>query len=157
MLSSDPFVQILREWFEAFVRRSMHNFILYARESGLSMSQIGALFRISHSASGVSDLGEELGISSAAASQMLERLVQQHFILRTEDIHDRRFKQIALTEKGRQTLKDSMFARQQWLADLSQRLSKDEKDQIQAALQILIEKTNQLEPAVKSCPDPHIP
>lgn len=153
---SDPFVQILREWFEAFVRRSMRNFILYARESGLSMSQIGALFRISHSAGGVSDLGEDLGISSAAASQMLDRLVQQHFILRTEDMHDRRFKQIALTEKGRQTLKDSLFARQNWLDDLSQRLTEPEKAQIKAALMILIEKTNQLEPAIKSCPDPQI-
>lgn len=153
MQSSDPFVLVLREWFEAFVRRSMRNFIIYARSSGLSMSQIGALFRLSHGGGGVSDLGEDLGITSAAASQMLERLVQQKFILRTEDLHDRRFKQIALTEKGRQTLKDSMFARQHWLDELSNNLTESEKDQITAALKILIEKTQQLEPGFLPTPD----
>ena len=102
MLPTDPFVASLWEWIEVFMRRSMSNFILYSKESGLSMSQIGALFQIRRGASGVSDIGDDLGVTSAAASQMLERLVQQQLILRSEDPHDRRVKQIVLTEKGRQ-------------------------------------------------------
>jgi len=140
----DPFVATLQEWTEVFMRRSMRNFFLYSKENGLSISQIGALFLIYRRARGVSDLGDELGITSAAASQMLERLVQQQLILRSEDPHDRRVKEIALTDKGRQTLQDSIRARQGWLQELAETLSKDEKEQIATALKILIGKTNLL-------------
>ena len=76
MSSSDPFVQTLHRWIEVFMRRSMRNFIRFAKDSNLSMSQLGALFHLHHAGStGVTDLGEHLGVSSAAASQMLERLV----------------------------------------------------------------------------------
>ena len=145
MRSTDPFVATLHSWIEVFMRRSMHNFILYSKESGLSMSQIGALFRIHRFTSGVSDLGDNLGISKAAASQMLERLVQQELILRTEDPNDRRSKKIVLSEKGCQTLQESMDARQEWLNDLAITLSPDEKKQIISALNILIEKTKKIE------------
>jgi DNA-binding MarR family transcriptional regulator len=145
MLPSDPFVAALWEWIEVFMRRSMSNFILYSKESGLSMSQIGALFQIYRGASRVSDIGDDLGVTSAAASQMLERLVQQQLITRTEDPHDRRVKQIVLTDRGRQVLTDTVHARQGWLDDLANTLSPDEKDQIMMALNILIIKAKQID------------
>lgn len=143
----DPFVSTLQEWTEVFMRHSMRNFFLYSKENGLSVSQIGALFLIYRRARGVSDLGDELGITSAAASQMLERLVQLELILRLEDPHDRRVKDIILTDKGRKTLQDSIRARQGWLQDLAQTLSRSEKEQIAAALNILIGRTTLLETA----------
>jgi DNA-binding MarR family transcriptional regulator len=145
MQPADPFVATLREWVEVFMRRSMRNFILYSKESGLSMSQIGALFHIYKGPSGVSDLGDDLGVTSGAASQMLERLVQLQLILRSEDPHDRRFKHIVLTDKGRRTLDESMHARQGWLDELANSLSAAEKEQVTAALRILIEKASQFE------------
>ena len=78
----------------AFMHRSMHSLIHYIKKNDLSMSQIGALFQINHGKSNVSELGEGLGITIAAASQMLERLVQQELILRTEDPEDRRVKKL---------------------------------------------------------------
>lgn len=141
----DPFVTILRDWIDIFMRRSMKNFILFTKENGLSMSQIGALFRIHKGSGGVSDIGDELGVTSAAASQMLERLVQQDLILRTEDPHDRRVKQIVLTDKGRQTILEVLHARQDWLVNLAATLSPAEKEQVGTALNILVEKANQLD------------
>jgi DNA-binding MarR family transcriptional regulator len=145
MHADDPFVATLQEWTEVFMRRSMRNFFIYSKENGLSISQIGALFLIYRRARGVSDLGDELGITSAAASQMLERLVQQQLILRSEDPRDRRVKEIVLTDKGRQTLQASIRARQGWLQELAQTLTRGEKEQIATALKILIGKTNLLE------------
>ena len=145
MQSVDPFVNTLGEWIEVFMRRSMHNFICYSKEKGLSMSQIGALFRIFRGKSSVSDIGDNLGVTSAAASQMLERLVQQGLILRKEDPNDRRVRQIVLTDKGRQILQETIAARQGWLENLAHILSDSEREQITAALNILIEKANQLE------------
>jgi len=144
MLSDDPFIATLKELIEVFMRRSMRNFLQYARESGLSMSQIGALFHIHrHGSTAVSDLGEHLGVTSGAASQMLERMVQQDLIQRTEDPHDRRAKKIVLTDQGRQTLLESIHARQAWLFELADALTEAEKEQVNAALQILIEKSTQ--------------
>ncbi len=145
MQIDDPFIATLHNWMGAFMKYSMRSFILYSKETGLSMSQYGALFRIMRGASGVSDLADELGITSAAASQMLDRLVQQDLISRTEDPHDRRAKQIALTDKGRQMLQGTITARQSWLEVLAQALTPAEKEQVAAALNLLIEKTKTLE------------
>jgi len=147
MQSLDQLVSTLDEWSKVFMKNSMRNFIHYSKESGLSMSQIGALFRVFHKGnSAVSDIGEELGITIAAASQMLERLVQQGLILRSEDPCDRRMKQIVLTDKGRQVLQGIICARQSWFVNLASTLSDSEKGQIVTALNILIDKANQLEP-----------
>jgi DNA-binding MarR family transcriptional regulator len=141
----DPFVSTLQEWIEVSMRRSMRHFIHHARESGFSMSHIGAMFHIHHIGScGVTDLGDHLGVTSAAASQMLERLVQQELILRTEDPNDRRVKQIVLTDKGHRVLEEGIRARQGWLDDLAQTLSDSEKEAIMVALNILIDKMKNL-------------
>jgi DNA-binding MarR family transcriptional regulator len=145
MQTDDPFVATLQEWVKVFMRRSMRNFFIYSKESGLSMPQIGALFHIYNGPSGVSDLGDDLGVTSGAASQMLERLVQFQLILRSEDPHDRRFKHLVLTEKGRRTLDESIHAREGWLEELANNLSADEKEQVTAALRVLIEKSKLFE------------
>ena len=145
MQPSEPFLATLKDWIEVFMRHSMRNFVHYSKASGLSMVQLIALARIHKGAGGVSDLGEEMGVTSAAASQMLERLVQQNLILRSEDPADRRAKHIVLTEKGKLTLQESFNARQGWLDDLSATLSASEKEQVIAALNILITRTKQLE------------
>ena len=145
MQPNEPFLTTLKDWVRVFMRRSMRNIVLYSRASGLSIAQIAALTRIDKGAGGVSDLGEELGVTSAAASQMLDRLVQQELILRSEDPADRRAKQIVLTEKGRQILQDGFNARQAWLEDLAATLSEGEKEQVSAALTILIAKVKQLD------------
>jgi DNA-binding MarR family transcriptional regulator len=146
MPSADPLAETFREWLKTFMRRSMRDLMLYSKEHDLSMSQIFALGTIERkNVSGVSDIGENMGISRAAASQMLERLVQQGLVLRTEDPHDRRAKQLVLTNKGHQVLKDTMNARGQWLDELVAVLSPTEREQIGKAFNVLLERTRQLE------------
>jgi DNA-binding MarR family transcriptional regulator len=145
MAEVDPFVSTLQQWIEISMRRSMHNIFHYARENGLSMSQIAVLFHLRRGRScGVSDLGDHLGVTSAAVSQLLERLVQGGLILRSEDPKDRRFKQIVLTDKGYQVLEEGTRARQDWLVDLGEGLSSVEKEQIMGALNLLIDKARYL-------------
>jgi DNA-binding MarR family transcriptional regulator len=146
MPAADQFTATLHEWVAVFMRHSMRNFIGYARENSLSMSQVNALFHI-HRKGGcsVTEVAENLGVTNAAASQMLERLVQQDLILRTEHPTDRRTKQLVLAQKGIQTVQGGIQARQGWLDDLVALLSAPEKEQMDAVLKILIEKTKQLE------------
>ncbi len=151
MRQIDPVLSVMRDWTEVFMRRSMHNFILFSKENNVTMSQMGALYRIHHKGvTGVSDLGDELGISSAASSQMLEKLVQLNLVQRTEDPNDRRGKHIALTEKGLKMMHDGVNARQSWLSDLTGSLTPAEREQVEAALQILIHRAQQLEDSAES-------
>lgn len=146
MSQTDPFLSTLHEWMSVFMRRSMHNLMRNSRKSGWSMSQLGTLMVIQRmGTSAVSDIGDELGISNAAASQMLDRLVQEELILRTEDQHDRRVKQIKLTEKGCQLIQEYFRARHSWLNELADNLSASEKEQVSQALRILIEKSENIE------------
>jgi DNA-binding MarR family transcriptional regulator len=145
MQPADPFVITLQEWIEVSMQRSMRNVLSYARESGLSMSQLGALFHVHRiGCSGVTDLGDDLGVTSSAASQMLDRLVQQGLIRRTEDPSDRRAKRILLTDRGLHVLHESIRARQGWVAELAGTLSESEKEASIAALHMLIDKANHL-------------
>ena len=48
----------------------------------------------------ISNLAREIGLSVAATSQLVERLVQDDLVRRTEHPDDRRRKQVALTAKG---------------------------------------------------------
>lgn len=147
MTISDQFNQVLRDWSETFMRRSMHDFVRFSKESGLSMAQFNTLFRLHHAGiCGVTEVGDHLGVTNAAASQMVERLVQQGLIERAEDPSDRRVKQLSLTEKGRRLVLDSIEARRHWMEQLTDVLDADELAQIIQALTILTRSARSLEP-----------
>ncbi len=153
MAASEQFLAAMHEWTGVFMRNSMRHFLLYSKEKGLSMPQIGALFRIRRGDCSVSDISGELNISNAAASQMLESLVQQDYVRRSEDPNDRRAKQLVLTEKGRKVLQDGIRARQGWMHDVVHLLSPQEQAQVAAALRLLTEKTGEIEKNGRSDPD----
>jgi DNA-binding MarR family transcriptional regulator len=147
-LAAAPLVAAMQAWLAVFMRHSMQDFILFAKGRDLSLSQVGAMFHLHFQGGcGVSSLGDHLGVTSAAVSQMLDRLVQQGLTERCEASHDRRFKQITLTEKGRQVLHEAMRARTTWLEELAITLAADEQNQVLAAFDILIEKACLLEKA----------
>jgi DNA-binding MarR family transcriptional regulator len=80
MSIQDKFNLALRKWSETFIQRSMHESVRFSKESGLSMGQLTTLFRLYHGGiCGVSDLGDHLGVTNAAASQMVDKLVQQGY------------------------------------------------------------------------------
>jgi DNA-binding MarR family transcriptional regulator len=147
MTRSDEFTLVLRDWSETFMRRSMHDFIQFSKDSGISMTQMSALFHLHHgSKCGVSDIGELLGVTNAAASQMIDRLVQNGLIERTEDPDDRRAKQLRLTERGRSIVRESIEVRRRWMERLTDALSIEEQSSIINALTILTNAALDLDP-----------
>lgn len=136
-----PLIQSLHDWQRLVMRRSMHNLMIFAKERGYSVAQLNTLFRLHHrGACGISDLGEEMGVSRAAASQLLDRLVQQGLATRQEDPQDRRSKRVTLTPAGERLVQESLAAHQGWLADLAAQLTPAEQEQVNAALRLLIGK-----------------
>ena len=135
-------VAAIHGWMRQVMHASMQNFLRYIKDHGLSMSQMGALFQIyGQRMCGVTYLGEELGITSAAASQLIDRLAQQGFLKRSEDPKDRRSKVLKLTSKGERLVKEAVSARQSWVGELVKTLNQDESVQVAATLAMLTEKS----------------
>jgi DNA-binding MarR family transcriptional regulator len=145
MSTAEQFYAALHEWTQAFMHRSFHNFKRYMDASGLSHSQVNALMRLYHSeACGVSEIGEHVGISNAAASQMIDRLVQMGLVARAEKPDDRRAKQLTLTVKGRTLVEEGVEARSRWMEELTGILTEAQQSEISSALAQLIEAAHQL-------------
>jgi DNA-binding MarR family transcriptional regulator len=144
----DPsrFLQALQDWSEVFQRRSMHAFIRFTRREGLSVPQFGSLLHLHHGGPcAVSDIATHLDVSSAAASQMLERLVQQGWIQRSEDPADRRSKQIVLTPEGKQVVQQGIQAMHAWIAELGEALPAEEQAEMADSLERLARTARSLE------------
>jgi DNA-binding MarR family transcriptional regulator len=147
MHDTQRFDDILRQWTEVFMGRSMRDFSAFMRNYGLSMPQVSLLSRLYYQGQcGVTDIADHLAVTSPAASQMVERLVQQGLLERNEDPNDRRAKQIVLSPAGRELIQDSIEARVRWMAELTTVLSPEDQTTIVAALDALTNAARQLDP-----------
>ena len=132
--------EIIREWSEVFMHHSMREFKRFMDDTSLSFSQINILMRLVHGGSaGVSEIGEKLGVTNAAASQAVDRLVQLGLIERTEDPEDRRAKRLVLTKKGRELIEKGIEARSKWIEGLTDDLIPEQQNMIISALTLLTE------------------
>jgi DNA-binding MarR family transcriptional regulator len=138
MLPTIVFTDVIREWSEVFMQRSMHDFRKFMEETGLSFSQINILMRLLHGGNtGVSEIGSQLGVTNAAASQAVDRLVQLGLIERTEDPEDRRAKKLALTPKGHTLIEKGIEVRSRWVEGITDALTPEQQGMIISALTLL--------------------
>ena len=146
MSASKQFLETLHVWAHTFMRRSFHDFKQYMDAWELSTSQANALMRLYHSgACGVSDIGDHVGISNAAASQMIDRLVQMGLVERKEHIDDRRVRHLTLTEKGYSLAEKGVEAHSRWMKNLTEVLSESQQAEICSVLAQLIEAANKIQ------------
>ena len=146
MTNSPQFTRSIHEWMDVFMHRSMRGWGLFAKSTGLSMPQFSILMQLHHrGACGMSEVSERFEITPAAASQLVEKLVQNGFVVREEDPHDRRAKLLNLTDKGRDLVQQGIEERYRWLDQLSERLTDEERVQISEALDILTRIATDLE------------
>jgi DNA-binding MarR family transcriptional regulator len=145
MQSSKQLTAVIREWSEVFMHRSGRDFKRFMDETGLSFSQISILMRLMHEgSSGVSEIGDQLGVTNAAASQSVDRLVQLGLIERTEDPEDRRAKRLNLTHKGRALINKGIEARGKWIEGLTDALTPEQQNMIISALTLLTEAARKM-------------
>lgn len=146
MSDTKLFSETLHEWTETFMHHSFYDFKHFMDASGLSASQVNALMQCYHGTScGVSDMGQAIGLSNAAASQVVDHLVQLDLMERTENPDDRRFKQLTLTPQGRALVQKGVEARCHWLEGLAQILTETQQVEIVSALAQLIDAVCKLE------------
>jgi DNA-binding MarR family transcriptional regulator len=131
---------------DAFMHRSMRGWNHFAKSTGLSMPQISILMQLHHKGPcGMSQVSERFDISAAAASQLVEKLVQAGYLERTEDPTDRRAKLLTLSVKGEELIQQGTEERYRWMNDLTSKLSTEEQVKVVEALDILTKAAQLME------------
>lgn len=136
----------LREWMDVFMVHSMHELFRYVRGTGLSMPQFNVLMALYYKENcAVSDLSERMEITLAAASQLVDRLVQSGLLERVEDPQDRRSKRLSLTLKGRAMVETGINLRFRWMDNVVKHLEIEEIQQISQAIERLSQVARAIE------------
>ena len=127
----------------------IEDFMQFMRQTGLSRPQIHALLHIYHADEcPISEIGGLSDSSPAAASQLVERLVQQGLVLRTEDPDNRRAKRLRLTSKSLRLI-DQGVASNRFLADLMARLPPKQRETVHAAFGYLAQASRRVQASNK--------
>jgi DNA-binding MarR family transcriptional regulator len=146
MTRSIQITQPLRAWMDVFMHRSMRGWNQFAKSTGLSMPQFSILMQLHYKgACGMSQISERFDVSAAAASQLVDKLVQAGYIERTEDPSDRRAKLLKLSTNGAKLVEDGIQERYRWMDELTSKLSAAEQTKISEALSLLTEAARQME------------
>jgi DNA-binding MarR family transcriptional regulator len=126
--------------FELFVQRSMRGIMGSMKQDGLSMPQIYTLMYLYHEGEvRISDIGVLMEVGKAAASQLVERLVQQGLVERVEDTHDRRAKKIKLLPKSLALIEKGLLVQRQQMGEILGGLSFDQLSTVQKAFMYLMD------------------
>ena len=146
MTKSIQITRPLREWMDVFMHRSMRGWTHFAKSTGLSMPQFSILMQLHYKGPcGMSQISERFDVTAAAASQLVDKLVQAGYIERTEDPSDRRAKLLKLSANGAKLVEDGIQERYRWMDELTTKLSAAEQTQISEALSILTEAARQMD------------
>ena len=148
MTSTAQLIQTTRQFMDFAMHHSMRERAHFAKATGLSMPQFGILMQLHYRGNcGVSDIGERFDITNAAASQLVDKLVQSGLIQRAEDPNDRRAKLLNLTDKGRDLIQQGLEGRYRWVDELAGKLSAEEREKVSEALKIMTQAAEELETA----------
>jgi DNA-binding MarR family transcriptional regulator len=123
---------------DAFAHRSMHNSARFIKASGLSMPQFFLLMHLHRREQcGISDLSEQMDVTTAATSQLVDKLVQAGLLVRVEDPNDRRAKQVSLSPAGEALIEKGIAERSRWVDELAAVLNAEERQKVAEAFGIL--------------------
>lgn len=137
----------LQEGMEGVLAHIIQGFMSAMKQHGLSTPQIHALMYIFHAGEcQVSDIGDLTDVSNAAASQLVERLVQQDLVDRREDPKDRRNKLVSLSEKGKELFHESVMSNC-YLMEIMSVLNPQQRKAVHEAFMLLAQTGQQISAA----------
>lgn len=130
---------------EYVLARIIQDFMQFMHQTGLSRPQIHALLHIFHAGEcPISEIGALTDSSPAAASQLVDRLVQQGLVERSEDPLNRRAKKLRLSEQGLALIQQGVTSNR-FLADIMSALSPEQRETVHTAFGYLAQASQQIQ------------
>lgn len=110
------------------------------------MPQFSILMQLHHKGPcGISEISERFDVTAAAASQLVDKLVQAGYLERAEDPADRRAKLLTLSAAGEVLISQGTEERYRWMDDLALVLSVEEREKVSEALTLLTHAVEKME------------
>jgi DNA-binding MarR family transcriptional regulator len=135
----------LRRLAQSFTLRSLQEWRGYVKSSRLSIQQYIVLMQLLHGGScGVRQIGEKLEISSPAASQLVNRLVEAGLAERSESREDRRARRVALSQKGRELVSRGFGGHLRWVDELAASIAAEDRAAVLEVLPRLLRADEKL-------------
>ena len=107
-------------------------------QSGYGPTLIAALATIgAHGPISLGDLAAREQVAPPTITKVVEKLVSNGLVARTADTSDRRIARVAVTRKGAKQLEVYRTRRTEWLAERLQGLTGDERERLEAAIDVL--------------------
>ena len=142
----------IRSWWMLMAEASLGEDLAIMAETGLTLPQVLTLFRLhDHSPQCVSSIAAVLYLSQPATSQLLDRLVHERLVDRTEDPGDRRRKRLAITPRGARLVTRLADAKSRGLDHAANSLSPQVRERLASVLQ---EALHQLDRGSEGVADP---
>jgi DNA-binding MarR family transcriptional regulator len=144
--STDQFSNVLHGWVKVFMRRNGQDYKHFMDETGLSFSQVNTLMRLHFAGQAdISDISEQMGITNAAASQLVERMVRLGVLDRMADPIDRRIKRLALTPQGHTLAEKLVDIRRKWVEQFTDSLTDQQREAISDALLVMTDAAQNID------------
>ena len=135
----------IMEWIAVFVRLWMHDVNNFTRSTGLSFAQMNLMLHLHYKGScEVSGVSEVMQMTAPGASQMVERMVQQGLVTRSEVPGDRRVRAVCLTDQGRAVVNECINLHKTWVHDLGGSISPEDQASAIRILRQLTENAGSL-------------
>jgi DNA-binding MarR family transcriptional regulator len=139
MSTKSNYLMAMEDWANIYLGRSLSEYFVYLKSTGISMQQAYALTYLHYNApSKISEICDHMMVSAAAASQMVDRLEKQNLVTRIPEPTDRRVRNVVLSEQGELFVLQSIEARRSWVKEVPAALNEEQLDQISVALELLI-------------------
>ena len=140
---------------EYILAHLIQDFMQFMHQTGLSRPQIHALLHIYHAGEcQISEIGALTDSSPAAASQLVERLVQQGLVQRIEDPLNRRIKRLRLTDNSLKLI-DRGVTSNRFLVDLMAALTAKQRETVHTAFGYLAQASRQIQSSHKRKAEHH--
>ena len=134
------FDETMRSLFSTISVRNMRAWHRFVVSAGISHAQFSTLVWLYRGGpTTVNGIARKTETSSAAASQLVERLVQAQLIERAEDPNDRRTRTVKLSVKGRKQMKTGWMQVMRGIEDVTASLTAEQKADLATALPPLLD------------------
>lgn len=143
---AEVLAQLTRDLAQCCVAKEIEIFSRF----GLSTSEGNALLAIAEGATTPSALAQELGVVRSRITPLVQHLVDQEFLERSESTVDRRARELSLTSKGRQVARDAVQFRLSFHRQLLERFDQRERDQLFTTLGRLHEQMTEIRKGIQA-------
>ncbi|MGJ3191846.1 MarR family transcriptional regulator [Paenarthrobacter nitroguajacolicus] len=133
----DPRLTDLAQEFREALRLGVYMFRRLDPEGDLTAAQLSLLSMISDGGLRVGDIAKNLGIKVPSATEQIIKLERVGLVTRQPDPDDSRAVQVAITQAGTAAVEYANQRRNAMVAELLQGLSKQEIEQLAAALPVI--------------------